>query len=88
MLKSPSQMRWVSCLGFQSRALCCKYCVTFCTPSEFLALLYMLMSIKGPEMVCIWIAVMLEEARSICDHLLVGILLFISIIDLVLLGMV
>ena len=87
VLKSPSQMRWVSCLGFQSQDLCCKYCVTFCTPSEFLVSLYMFISITGPEGVSIWIAVTSEEARSISDHLLVSILLFMSIMDLVLLGM-
>src|SRR5882724_5331035 len=87
VLKSPSQMRWVSHLGFWSQPLCCKYCMTFHTPSEFLASLYMFISITGPEGVCIWIAVTSEEVRLICDHLLVSILLFMIIMDLVLLGM-
>ena len=62
--------------------------MTFCTLSEFLASLYMFMIITRPKGVCIWIAVTSEEARSICDQLLVSILLLISIIDWVLLGVV
>jgi len=79
---------WVADLGCWSQVLFLMYCVTFCVPSEALWSLYMFISSIEPIWVHIWMGVTLDDTKSICDQLLVSILLLMSNMDLVLFGLV